>query len=109
MYKYTDEIIDSIIHGFCVTVLIEQDLEDEFFNSGMNYEGDFIAKAYENNKAELRELLDEYFDSGEAEDDLTCGNAEYWRQEFDILNIEDEMMGNEYDRAKEQMINMFGL
>lgn len=109
MYKYTSEIIDSITHGFCVKVLVEKDLEAEFFDSGYRLNVDFIKNTFKDKKDELKEMLEDYFESGEAEDDLTCGNAEYWLDEFDILNIEDEMLGNEYDLAKERMMKFFSL
>lgn len=40
--------------------------------------------------------------------DLVYGKAEYWRDEFDILDIEDEMMGNEYDIARKRLGSIFG-
>ena len=105
----TEEIITSIMHAFCVKVLLENDIEMDFYHSAFEDEAEFINHYYADNKQVVIDMLNDYFTDGEAEDDLICGNAEYWNEEFSIPAIADFVKGDEYDIAKERLEKIFSV
>ena len=76
-----NEIVESMVNGILI-VLVTEHTEHDAIDIGL--EADVLVPVLkaEANIEDWAEAIDEAWD--EAYDDVTCGNGEYWRQEYGL-------------------------
>lgn len=100
-----EEIIDTIIHSICVSIIFDNDIDDEFEKSGLD-ELDFIKNHF--SKEELMNLASN-IDEETIMDDIVCGNAEYWLDEFGIRDIENYMGYHDINEGIARFCDIMGI